>query len=183
MIAYIFWHVPRAGVDDAIYTARLARFQEELEQAGPNVTGLSAEPASFRLDDVAWIAAGRSVYLDLYVMDGTAQMEILNTAAVSGDCKLPHDAVAELYGKGAGSLYQIRAGAIPANPQHSYWFAKPSGMTYAELDQLLAPLLTDAALLRRMMVLGPSPEFCILSSAAIVLPAAISHEDRPLTAV
>lgn len=183
MIAYVFWHVPRVGADDAIYTARLARFQEELEKAGPNTTGLAADPQCWRMDDVPWLAAGRTVYADLYLMDGTAQMEILNSAAVSGDLKAPHDAVAELYGKGAGSLYQIRAGSVPANPYHSYWFAKPSGMTYAELDQHVTPLLTDAVLLRRMMVLGPSPEFAILSSAPVSLPASVSHEDRGLTAV
>jgi hypothetical protein len=45
--------------------------------------------------------------------------------------------------------------AAPIGEQVS-WFAKPSGVTYA---QLLARMPPGAALWMRQMVLGPAPEF------------------------
>jgi len=183
MIAYAFWHTPRAGADESVYAARLVRFQEELEQLGVGASGLAADPAAFRLDDVPWIGAGRPVYLDLYLLPATAQMETLNAAAVTGTMAEPHAAIAALYGSGAGSLYQMRYGAEPgAGITQAYWFSKPAGMSYAELDAVLTPLLpAGASAWRRMMVLGPSPEFWVLSPVAIALPWAAEH--RVLTAL
>lgn len=171
MIAYAFWHTPRAGADEMVYAARLARFQEELEQLGSAASGLRQDPLAFRLDDVPWIDAGRPVYLDVYALDGTAQMETLNTAAVSGAMVEPHAAIAALYGTGAGSLYQHRYGDAPGAVGHGYWFSKPAGMTYAEFDATLGPLIhAGASAWRRMMVLGPSPEFWVLSPEPVTLP-------------
>lgn len=185
MIAYMFWHVPRAGADEAVYAARLARFQEELEQAGTAVTGLAADPVSFRLGDVPWINAGRPVYLDCYLMDGTARMDTLNGAAVNGTLAAPHANIAALYGSGAGSLYGARIGTPhPEMALHAYWFSKPAGMTYPELDDAVGPILGDyGCLLRRMMVLGPSPEFCLIAPDTVNLPAPIVATYRELTAI
>ncbi|MBY0505507.1 MAG: hypothetical protein K2X03_16460 [Bryobacteraceae bacterium] len=179
MIAYLFWHTPRAGVDEAQYAAKLIHFHEELEQLGSGSTGLALDPVAYSLPEVPWIPVNRSVYLDVYAMDSTSRMETLNSAAVSGPMLQPHQEIAALYGSGAGSLYDVRAGQLgPATD--SYWFAKPQGMTYAELDALLNPLITPGvALLRRLMVLGPSPEFCLLSPAPLTLPLTAEH--RPLT--
>jgi hypothetical protein len=180
MIAYAFWHTPRAGVDETIYTARLVRFQEELEQAGG---GLAYDPQAFRLADVPWINAGRPVYLDVYLMQSSAQMDVLNTAAVSGSMAEPHAAIASMYGSGAGSLYQSRLSDNPGEGwAHAYWFSKPAGMSYAELDAALGQLLpVNASAWRRMMVLGPSPEFWILSPVEVPWPWPAEH--RPLTAI
>lgn len=186
MIAYLFWHVPRAGVDEAQYAAKLARFQEELEQVGGSVSGLDADPAAFRVDDVAWINAGRTVYVDLYLMSDSSKMDVLNGAAVKDGMAAAHGEIAALYGSGAGSLYGVRTGTVdPVQAKHAYWFSKPAGMSYAELDLALAPSVDlGAAVLRRMMVLGPSPEFCLLSPVALTLPAAIAGAVyRPLTAL
>ena len=186
MIAYLFWHVPRAGADEAQYAAKLVRFQEELEQLGEGVSGLAADPAAYRVDDVPWINASRTVYIDLYLMADSAKMDVLNTAAVSGAMAAAHGEIATLYGSGAGSLYSVRTGTPdPAQAAHAYWFAKPAGMSYADLDAALAPLVElGAAVLRRMMVLGPSPEFCLVSPAPLTLPSAITGAThRPLTAL
>ena len=188
MIAYIFWHTPRAGVDEAVYVAKLVRFQEELEQLGTGASGLARDPAAYRVDPVPWFpvlgdVGNRSVYVDVYVMESTAQMELLNVAAVNGTMVEPHAEIAALYGSGAGSLYRVRAGDVVA-AAHSYWFSKPAGMSYAELDAALAGLITaGVALLRRMMVLGPSPEFCLFSPAELTLPAPFVVEHRPLTSL
>jgi len=183
MIAYLFWHTPRTGVDEVVYAAKLARFQEELEQLGPGASGLVQDPAAYRLDAVPWVPVARPVYLDVYPMDSTAQMELLNTAAVTGPLAQPHAEIAALYGSGAGSLYGLRAGSVEAATD-SYWFSKPAGMSYAELDSALAPLITTGvALLRRMMVLGPSPEFGLLSPQALTLPSPFVAEHRALTSL
>jgi len=183
MIAYLFWHTPRTGVDEVVYAAKLVRFQEELEQLNPGDSGLASDPAAYRLDAVPWSPAARPVYLDLYLMNSTAQMELLNSAAVTGTLVQPHAEIAALYGSGVGSLYGIRAGAVEASTD-SYWFSKPAGMSYAELDTALAPLLSSGvALLRRMMVLGPSSEFGLLSPQPVTLPAPFVAEHRLLTSL
>ncbi len=184
MIAYLFWHVPRTGADEAQYAAKLARFQEELEQLGSAASGLYADPAGYRVADVPWINAGRTVYLDLYLLIDSSKMDVLNAAAVDSNVAPAHGEIAALYGSGAGSLYNVRTGAVdPVKSAHAYWFPKPAGMSYAELDLALAPSVDlGAAVLRRMMVLGPSPEFCLLSPVALTLPATIVGVTyRPLT--
>ena len=175
---------------------------ERIEQIAPRGLILSGGPASvyedgapqcdpriFRLGIPVLGVAGlggvgnRSVYVDVYVMESTAQMELLNVAAVNGTMVEPHAEIAALYGSGAGSLYGVRAGDLEA-AAHSYWFSKPAGMSYAEMDSALAGLITaGVALLRRMMVLGPSPEFCMFSPAELTLPAPFVVEHRPLTSL
>ena len=184
-ITYFFWHVPRAGVDEAVYASRIARFQEELEQAGPGTTGLLADPQSYRLDDVPWINAGRPVYLDAYPLNGFAAMDLLNTAAVTGALTTPHADIASLYGSGAGSLYEMRFGMLePSAVAHGYWFSKPAGMTYPEINAILEPFAVNGgAVFRRVMVLGPSPEFCLLSPVPVALPDPIAPQYRPLTLI
>ncbi len=173
-------------MDEVVYAAKLVRFQEELEQLGTGVSGLARDPVAYRVDAVPWIPGpripvNRLVYLDVYVMESTAQMELLNVATVNGRMVEPHAEIAALYGWGAGSLYGVRAGGVEA-AAHSYWFSKPAGMSYAELDAALAGLITEGvALMRRMMVLGPSPEFCMLSPVELTLPAPFVVEHRPLT--
>ncbi len=184
-IAYFFWHVPRPGVDESVYAARLVRFQEELEAVGPGTTGLLTGPQSYRLDDVPWMNAGRPVYLDAYPLNGFAAMELLNTASVTGDLTQPHADIAALFGSGAGSLYEMRFGLLePSAITHGHWFSKPAGMTYDEINAILQPLATNGgAVFRRLMVLGPSPEFCLLSPEPAALPPPITPIHRPLTRI
>lgn len=185
MIVYAFWHAPRAGVDAAVYAARLVRFQEELERATSGVTGLGQDPAAYRMAEVPWLNPAPQAYLDLYVLPTTTEMQYLNQAAVSGDRTEPHRLIAELAGPGAGSLYEEWLGTVKASGmKHGYWFSKPAGMSYAQLKNLLADLENKAAVLRRMMVLGPSPEFWVLSQDPVDLPDAIGGtEHRALTAI
>ncbi|MBL8211232.1 MAG: hypothetical protein JNK87_11000 [Bryobacterales bacterium] len=184
-VTYFFWHVPRTGVDEAVYAARLVRFQEELEALGSGVTGLLADPQSYRLEDVPWMNTGRAVYLDAYPLDSFASMELLNTASVTGPLTQPHADIAALFGSGAGSLYEMRFGLLdPAAVGHGYWFSKPAGMTYDEINAILQPLaINGGAVFRRLMVLGPSPEFCLLSPEPVGLPAPITPAYRPLTRI
>jgi hypothetical protein len=184
-LTYFFWHTPRAGVEESVYTARLARFQEELEALERGNSGLMADPGCYRLDDVPWMNAGRPVYVDAYPLPGFAAMELLNSAAVTGVMAGPHADVASLFGSGAGSLYEMRFGILdPAVVAHGYWFSKPGGMTYPEINAILEPFGVDGgAVFRRVMVLGPAPEFCVLSPQPVALPASIPALYRSLTAI
>jgi len=138
--------VPRAGADEAQYAAKLARFQEELEQLGSGASGLDADPAAFRVDDVPWINAGRTVYIDMYLMGDSAKMDVLNSAAVSSGRAAARGEIAALYGSGAGSLCGVRTGTVDlVQAAHAYWFSKPAGMSYAQLDTELAPSVQQGA--------------------------------------
>jgi hypothetical protein len=60
-------------------------------------------------------------------------------------------------------LYRLSAGEPGlAKARVALWFAKPSGMTYENLYEILQPEVQQVAdgLWQRQMTLGPTPEFC-----------------------
>jgi hypothetical protein len=51
--------------------------------------------------------------------------------------------------------------------------SKPAGMSYLDFDKSMQPFIdAGACLWGRRMTLGPTPEFCLHSAAAIVPPHA-----------
>ena len=70
-------------------------------------------------------------------------------------------------------------------PGIAHWFGKPEGMSHDDLFSRLAPLVDRAqgALWMRQMVLGPTPEFCLHSWAAVELPPGIAGHTLSLTPV
>ena len=79
---------------------------------------------------------------------------------------------------GAGKLLALVSGRAGVESGFEIRFSKPAGVTYPELYERLKPW-TDRAevtLWRRMMVLGPSPEFCLTSPSEQILPAAMNPE-------
>ncbi|MGH7729599.1 MAG: hypothetical protein ACREM2_12535, partial [Vulcanimicrobiaceae bacterium] len=147
MIAYVFWHHVGAAVDHAAHEAALRELHERL-RATPSEGFL--ESATFRVRGLPWIAEGSEAYEDWYLLRDSAALDPLNESAVAGDRRAPHDAAARLASAGAGGLYRLRAGNPSFEARSVTWFGKPSGMTYAALDALLAPSLAgDAALWRR----------------------------------
>ncbi len=173
---YIFWHWPRSGVDLGVYAGKLVRFQEELE----NYLGgdLQGETAAYRSAAPPWAPAEATVFSDWYSLADGSKLDKLNEGALGGpDVKAAHAEVASLYGGGAGSLYDFKRGAAfdPALVTYTHWFAKPTGMSYDDFYLLLEPITTqpNTTLLRRRMVLGPSPEFCLASDQSFNLPPPI----------
>jgi hypothetical protein len=116
-------------------------------------------------------------------MRDMSALPALNEGAISGPRRDPHDAVAHLAGGGTAGLYGLRAGSALRSPAAAAWFGKPAGMTYAALDQALAPFAAAGALWMRQMVLGPSPEFCLHTAELVTLPAAFQVQRWPLEAV
>jgi hypothetical protein len=166
VLAYVFSHRPAPGVDVNAYEAALRDFHEGLATDRPR--GFAGS-CTYRIGDG---------YSDWYLLDDSAAMDALNEAAVSGGRTASHHAVARLAVDGVGKLLSLAAGELDVATGCEIRFAKPAGMTYADLYASLQPATTTrgAALWRRMMVLGPPPEFCLTAHAPVELPAAMRPE-------
>jgi hypothetical protein len=167
MLAYVFSHRPAQAVDAAAYEDTLRRFHAALASSPPN--GFIASE-TFRVGDG---------YSDWYLVENTAALDELNAAAVSGSRAAVHDVAAHMARDGAGKLYTLVAGAPPAGPGFEVRFAKPKGMSYPDLYRRLEgwTAAPGVSLWRRMMVLGPPPEFCLISVVRVELPAEMDPEN------
>lgn len=166
MLAYIFSHRPAGGVDVTAYKDSLRRFHAELASA--SLSGF-IESATF--------ATGAG-YSDWYLLESTAAMEVLNAAAVSGARASAHDSAARMAVDGAGKLLSLASGNPSMDEGFEVRFGKPVGMPYKDLYARLetwtqAP---GVSLWRRMMVLGPPPEFCIITPSKVELPPEMHPE-------
>ena len=172
-LAYLFWHRPAPGVDPAAYEGRLRAFHAALELPGSRTVRLASAP---------WLAGEGPVYEDWYPVEGWEALGALNERAVSGPRRTPHDAAAEHAGTGAGGVYRRVSGPGSDPAGAAQWLAKPPGRAYADwLPELVATAGDRAAVWQRQMVLGPAPEFCVLSPAPADLPwPATATEPEPL---
>lgn len=166
MLAYIFWHIPREGVDPEEYELKLTSFHEMLSAAPPE--GFQSSRI-FRHYALPWAPATLFVYEDWYLVDDFASLGVLNEAAVEDPHRTLHDDAAHQSKWGAGGLYRpLEDGSLP-DGDFTYWLSKPDGMGYEAFYDEIGEQ-GRAALWRRQMVLSPAPEFCILSP---------SRMDRP----
>jgi hypothetical protein len=159
LLAYVFSHRPAEGVDVIAYEGSLRRFHAELEKAG--LSGF-IDSATFA------IGAG---YSDWYLLENSAAMEVLNAAAVSGARTSAHDSAARMSADGAGKLLSLAAGTASMNGGFEVRFGKPAGMPYKDLYARLETWTNapGVSLWRRMMVLGPPPEFCLITPSKVDL--------------
>jgi len=166
LLAYAFWHVPRADAVARSYESAHGDFHEALRAAG--VPGLRGVRVS-RLDSIPWLG-GQPGYEDWHLLDGSADLDALNDAAIGEARRLPHDRIAGLAGAGTAGLYGLRMGKVIA-PAVAYWLSKPDGMSYAAFEASMSPLVADGcALWGRRMTLGPTPEFCLHAATPRTLP-------------
>ncbi len=166
MLAYVFFHRAASGVDTPVYEAALRRFHAALA---------AAPPAGFISSTTYRIGNG---YADWYLVENSAALDPLNEAAVKGARSAPHDAVAHMATDGAGKLLMLRSGSARTEAGFEIRFSKPAGMAYPALYERLMPW-TDregVCLWRRMMVLGPAPEFCLVAPSELDLPAELNPE-------
>jgi hypothetical protein len=173
VLAYVFWHRPAPGVAIGEYEAALAEFHAALAESPPH--GF-ARSHCHRFERLAWLGEGGPGYEDWYLVEGWTAVGMLESGAVSGPRRGPHDRAALASGEGAGAVYGFAAGSADglANGARR-WFEKPPGVAYHELDALLAPAVRDGAagLWRRRLVLGPAPEHCLAGAAAGELPPGV----------
>ena len=173
VLAYVFWHVPAAGVAAPGYEARLAQFHAELRAGAPAWLGPTA---TFALAAVPWLG-GAAGYEDWYLVDDFAALGTLNEAAVSGSRRAPHDAAAAAARAGvAGLMGHVAGPPMPAQAGWAAWLSKPAGLAYdafhAELATALPP---DACTWQRQMTLGPATEYCVLAAEEPALPRPAEH--------
>ena len=157
MLAYLFWHRPGPDVDG--YERHLAEFHERLCADPPD--GFAGSVA-FRVD-VPWMGKG---YEDWYLVEDWNALGVLNVAAVDAAHKPDHDAVARDAAHGVGGVYELRAGRLELSDAGSAdWSAKPLGQPYAawEADLVEGRDAAEFALWQRQLVLGPAPEYCLLT--------------------
>lgn len=161
MLAYVFRHWARLNVSLPEYEAGLRAFHRTL----------GWDSAVFRVSRAPWLPAGRTGYEDWYLLPDSAAIDALNEAAVSGQRREPHDRVASQAQTGTGALYALALGSLDlASVREAAWFSKPRGMGYGDFYARLSPFLGPGGLLRRQMVLGPPPEFGVLSTGPVPLP-------------
>lgn len=166
MLAYVFWHVPRAGAVTREYESAHGEFHSVLRATG--VQGLRSVLV-FKLDAIPWLD-GQAGYEDWHLLEDSSALDVLDRAAISGARQQPHDRIAAMAGAGTAGLYGLRFGEAVL-PAVAYWLSKPDGMRYAAFEDSLKPLVDGGcALWGRRMTLGPTPEFCLHAPAKCELP-------------
>jgi hypothetical protein len=169
LLAYVFSHRPADGVDVEVYEDSLKRFHAELAGASPS--GF-IESATFAVGET---------YCDWYLLASSSAMDSLNAAAVSGSRAPAHDSAARMAADGVGKLLSLASGRPSMEAGFEVGFVKPAGMSYADLYGRLQPWTgtPKVSLWRRMMVLGPPPEFCMVAPASVELPSYMRPEVLP----
>ncbi|MDP9074013.1 MAG: hypothetical protein M3N98_07540 [Actinomycetota bacterium] len=171
MLAYVFWHWPAENCDG--YEAAVTRFHSAMATEPFSPVAISG---TWALSGVPWAPSGVGCYADWYLVQGFADLEALNQVAVSGGVRPSHDQVASRSGGGAGGLYRVRSGRPGLGGGWEAWFAKPVGWTYEDVDTAVAAAgpAAGGVLWQRQLVLGPGPEFCLVTPSARSLPAELA---------
>ncbi len=166
MLAYVFSHRAAESADVAAYEDSLRGFHAALANA--RLSGF--------ITSATFTTGG--AFSDWYLVDGSAALDALNAAAVSGPRVQFHDAIARKAAGGEGKLLSLASGSPWIEAGFEIRFAKPAGMSYADLYSRLQAWtgLQGVSLWRRMMVLGPPPEFCLVGPSPLELPAEMSPE-------
>ena len=178
-LAYVFWHWPAPGLDRGAYEDRLRAFQRSLVASG---AAQAHDVGSFSLARAPWDGAAPGPYEDWYLVEDWPALGALNDRANAGPNRVPHDDIARQTAGGAGGVYRLVAGvrAPPAGVRHALWTAKPRDVPY-ETARAQLEGIGDAMVLQRQMVLGPAPEFAILSVRPVGAPwAATATSPRAL---
>lgn len=160
MIAYLFFHHLADGADEVEYEAGLRHFHTALREGG--VPGFVSS-RTVQVEDG---------YADWYLVETSAALDYLNDAAVTGARAPLHNAVAPDAVNFTGKLMKLVTGRYDPEALVEIRFSKPRGMSYPDLYRRLEPwtVRPDTSLWRRMMVLGPPPEFSLLAGAPEALP-------------
>jgi hypothetical protein len=191
VLAYVFWHRPLDDFAIEAYEHAEIAFHRSLANSPP--TGFQGS-ATFRVADLPWFE-GRG-YEDWYFVEDYTALGVLNMAAVGHGHRTAHDGIAHRFGSGAGGLYGLieghppAAGSGPGSKSATFgkesvavWVARAPGIERRGLGELLGDGMDarHASLWRRQLVLGPAPEFCLLSGdrSKLGLPAGMAPSRLP----
>jgi hypothetical protein len=162
VLAYLSWHRPAAEVEEDDYEQALVHFHRSLAHRPPS--GFRGS-ASVRVEQLPWLDG--TVYEDWYVIDDWAALGVLEQAAVARGHVTAHDAAAALTGVETAAVYRLLEGsADPGRAATAVWVSATRGHQRPPLAQLLGDGIDPErdGLWQRCLVLGPSPEYCLLTS-------------------
>jgi hypothetical protein len=165
VLAYVFWHWPRAGTETASYEDAQARFQRSLALRPP--AGMRGN-ASFRIERVPWFDDDwtGARYEDWYLIDDWTALGVLEQAAVGAGHRSLHDQAGAHSRGGAGGVYRLVEGRSPMlEAPTATWVTAPARCGNSLIGELLADGSEEVAVWRRALVLGPAPEWCLLAAA------------------
>ena len=167
MLAYIFWHVPFAGIKLGDYEAALLDFQADL--ASPPPPGL-ASCTTYQISEVPWLDNRRG-YEDWYLMHSSAALDVLNQAAANPKRWDIHAVIASKTEFGHGGLYHHLYGEEqPLSGPLVVWLKRPRGIRYEQpLRDIVDGSTGFLSCWRRQMVLGPGDEFAIVGTSRLNL--------------
>jgi hypothetical protein len=163
VLAYVFWHRPAEGVQQAAYEQSLTRFHRSLAHRPPS--GLSGS-AAVRYEQLPWLEGGGPGYEDWYLVEDWAALGVLEQAALARGHVSAHDALAAHTGAGSGGVYELVEGSSrPAGAGCAVWVASRPRRERLSLEALLGDGIDPRrdGLWRRSLVLGPAPEYCVLA--------------------
>ncbi len=181
MLAYVFWHWPSADSAAAEYENLQRAFHTALAESAPS--GFVGSTV-FRVAGHAPWLGGTPAYADWYLVQNSAALDPLNVAAVSGVCEQPHAAVAHAMAAGAGSLFALRGDrADITSARHLACLTKPRPLPYDAFYASIPPTPAAASLWRRQMVLGPTPEFALLTPTSTAIPETFQPVGLDLTPI
>ncbi len=182
MLAYVFWHWPNPEVTSSRYEDLQRAFHAALASAAP--PGFHSSIA-LRVEGSAPWLAGAPAYADWYLLENSAAIDALNVSAVSGPCERPHAEVAQAMAAGAGSLFALRAETLSlpiSRARQATFLTKPRPKPYPEFYSEVNAFAPDPATLwRRALVLGPTPEFVLLTPNPITAPSSLQPLQLSLT--
>lgn len=183
-LKWVLWTWPSPAADRVAYRENLVQFHEVLAEtkapgflrSGVFTVDTAPWAGAFLFDDSPWTRG--DVYEEWYLFDGSAGLDAVNEGTRSGPYTASHAKFfrKDLGGECAG-LYYVRNGD-PRNAesritetQFTVWLGK----TYPTYDDLVSrldvPINQGRSLLwRRMLVLGPTPEFHLDLDSPITLP-------------
>jgi hypothetical protein len=170
MLAYLFWHEPRPGLDETEYTALLQSFHAALAGAPPAGFRRSW---SVRLQRAPWEGGPAGIFEDWYLVDDWTAIGNLNDNATKAPRDEAHREIASRATNGRGAIYRFDHGTLEGPAPWAGWLPKPDGASYDEfVPELVGAAASggETAILRRQMVLGPAPEYVVLAERAPSLP-------------
>jgi len=173
VIGYAFWHIAEDESNYSLYEETLIRFGEALSESNiPGVLGC----ASYAIHETPWVDEPGHLaapsHEDWVWLTDSSVLETLNDRAVSHDMAAPHGAIARITKhRGFGSLYYLVDGEHSMLSDSTvYWLARPRGVDWHEvMAAIVSSTCSKVCVWRRLMVLGPAPEFAIVGPPGLAL--------------
>jgi hypothetical protein len=165
ILAYLFWHVPLADIDKGDYEAALTDFHRHLADDPPQ--GFKGS-ASYRISNVPWLD-DRSGYEDWCFVESAAALDGLNKAAVKPERWDVHANISYKTDFGHGGLYyHLHGENCPLEVSNFVWIKRPRKIRYeTPLREIIGASKGVLSCWRKLMVLGPAPEFAIIGDSTL----------------